>query len=160
VHAKVGDIFVIPEAKIQKENMLIPGTDGQKMSKSKGNVIDIFQTDKALRKQIMSIQTDSTALEAPKDWSTCNSFAIYKLLASDSQVAEMKQNYEAVGYGYGHAKQALFELICEQFSEQRERYAYYMENLEEVDQALEIGAEKAAKTANAVLQRVREKIGY
>ena len=108
VHAKVGDVFVIPEAKIQKENMLIPGTDGQKMSKSKGNVIDIFQTDKALRKQIMSIQTDSTALEAPKDWSTCNSFAVYKLLASDSQVAEMKQNYEAGGYGYGHAKQALF----------------------------------------------------
>ena len=160
VHAKVGDVFVIPEAKIQKENMLIPGTDGQKMSKSKGNVIDIFQTDKALRKQIMSIQTDSTALEAAKDWSTCNSFAIYSLLASDSQVAKMKQNYEGGGYGYGHAKQALFELICEQFSEQRERYAYYMENLEEIDQALKVGAEKAAKTANAVLERVREKIGY
>jgi tryptophanyl-tRNA synthetase len=140
--------------------MLIPGTDGQKMSKSKGNVIDIFQADKALRKQIMSIQTDSTALEDPKDWSSCNSFAIYKLLASDAQIAKMKQNYEGGGYGYGHAKQALFELICEQFSEQRERYAYYMENLEEIDQALKVGAEKAAKTANAVLERVREKIGY
>ena len=160
VHAKVGEIFVIPEGKVQKENMLVSGTDGQKMSKSKGNVIDIFQSDKALRKQIMSIQTDSTALEAPKKWSTCNSFAIYKLLASDSEIAQMKQNYEAGGYGYGHAKQALFELICNKFSEQRKRYAYYMNNLEEIDQALEFGAKKAALTANAVLKRVRKKIGY
>jgi tryptophanyl-tRNA synthetase len=160
VHAKVGEVFVIPEAKIQTKNMLIPGIDGQKMSKSKGNVIDIFQTDKALRKQIMSIQTDSAALEAPKDWSTCNSFALYKLLASDSQVAKMKQNYEAGGYGYGHAKQALFELICELFSEQRTRYAYYMSNLKEIDQALEVGTKKAAAVADAVLGRVRKKIGY
>ncbi|MDA9026905.1 tryptophan--tRNA ligase [Flavobacteriaceae bacterium] len=160
IHAKVGDVFVIPEAKVQKGNMLIPGIDGQKMSKSKRNVIDIFQTDKALRKQIMSIQTDSAALEAPKQWSNCNSFAIYKLLASDSKIAEMKVNYEAGGYGYGHAKQELFELICEQFSEQRKLYAYYMDNLEEIDQALEIGAKKAVKVANDVLDRIREKIGY
>ena len=160
VHAKVGDVFVIPEAKVQKGSMLIPGIDGQKMSKSKRNVIDIFQTDKALRKQIMSIQTDSAALEAPKQWSNCNSFAIYKLLASDSKIAEMKVNYEAGGYGYGHAKQELFELICEQFSEQRKLYAYYMDNLEEIDQALEIGAKKAAKVANGVLDRIRGKIGY
>ena len=160
VHAKVGDVFVIPEAKVQKGSMLIPGIDGQKMSKSKRNVIDIFQTDKALRKQIMSIQTDSAALEAPKQWSNCNSFAIYKLLASDSKIVEMKGNYEAGGYGYGHAKQELFELICEQFSEQRKLYAYYMDNLEEIDQALEIGAKKAVKVANDVLDRIREKIGY
>ncbi|MDG1315334.1 MAG: tryptophan--tRNA ligase [Flavobacteriaceae bacterium] len=160
VHAKVGDVFVIPEGKIQKENMLISGTDGQKMSKSKGNVIDIFQSDKALRKQIMSIQTDSTALEAPKKWSTCNSFAIFKLLASDSEIKQMKKNYEAGGYGYGHAKQALFELICNKFSEQRKRYAYYMDNLEEIDQALEFGAKRAAITANTVLKRVRKKLGY
>ena len=160
VHAKVGDVFVIPEAKVQKGNMLIPGIDGQKMSKSKRNVIDIFQTDKALRKQIMSIQTDSAALEAPKQWSNCNSFAIYELLASDSEIAEMKVNYEAGGYGYGHAKQELFELICEQFSEQRKLYAYYMDNLEEIDKALEIGAKKAVKVATGVLDRIREKIGY
>ena len=160
VHAKVGDVFVIPEGKIQKENMLISGTDGQKMSKSKGNVIDIFQSDKALRKQIMSIQSDSTALEAPKKWSTCNSFAIFKLLASDSEIKQMKKNYEAGGYGYGHAKQALFELICNKFSEQRKRYAYYMDNLEEIDQALEFGAKRAAITANTVLKRVRKKLGY
>ena len=160
VNAKVGNVFVVPEAKIQKENMLVPGTDGQKMSKSKANVIDIFQTDKSLRKQIMSIKTDSTALEAPKEWSTCNSFAIYKLLASDPEIAQMKQNYKAGGYGYGHAKQALFELICDKFSEQRNRYNYYMTNLEEIDQALELGARKAVLTANTVLKRVRKKIGY
>ena len=160
VHSKVGDVFVIPEGKIQKENMLISGTDGQKMSKSKGNVIDIFQSDKALRKQIMCIQTDSTALEAPKKWSNCNSFAIFKLLASDSEIKQMKKNYEAGGYGYGHAKQALFELICNKFSEQRKRYAYYMDNLEEIDQALEFGAKRAAITANTVLKRVRKKLGY
>ena len=106
------------------------------MSKSKGNVIDIFQTDKALRKQIMSIQTDSTALEDPKDWASCNCFALYKLLASEAQITEMKQNYEAGSYGYGHAKQALFELVCERFSEPRERYTYYMSNLEEIDKHL------------------------
>jgi tryptophanyl-tRNA synthetase len=160
VNAKAGNIFVVPEAKIQKENMLVPGTDGQKMSKSKANVIDIFQTDKALKKQIMSIKTDSTALEAPKEWSTCNSFAIYKLLASDPEIAQMKQDYKAGGYGYGHAKQALFELICDKFSEQRKRYNYYMTNLEEIDQALELGARKAVLTANTVLERVRKKIGY
>jgi tryptophanyl-tRNA synthetase len=108
----------------------------------------------------MSIQTDSTALEAPKDWKTCNCFAIYKLLASESQITDMKQNYEAGGYGYGHAKQALFDLICEQFSVQRERYTYYMSNLEELDQALALGAKKAATVADGVLARVREKIGY
>ena len=160
VNAKVGDVFVVPEAKIQKENMLIPGTDGQKMSKSKGNVIDIFQTDKALRKQIMSIKTDSTALEAPKEWSTCNSFAIYKLLASDPEIAQMKQNYKAGGYGYGHAKQALFELICDKFCVLWNRYIYFMTFLEEIDQALELGARKAVLTANTVLERVRKKIGY
>ena len=130
------------------------------MSKSKGNVIDIFQTDKALRKQIMSIQTDSTPLEDPKDWASCNCFALYKLLASEAQITEMKQHYEAGGYGYGHAKQALFELVCELFSEQRERYTYYMSNLEEIDQALAVGAKKAAAVADGVLARVRGKIGY
>ena len=130
------------------------------MSKSKGNVIDIFQTDKALRKQIMSIQTDSTPLEEPKDWASCNCFALYRLLASEPQSNAMKQNYETGGYGYGHAKQALFELVCALFSEQRARYTYYMSNLEEIDQALAVGAKKAATVATGVLERVREKIGY
>jgi len=106
----------------------------------------------------MSIQTDSTPLEDPKDWAHCNCFALYKLLASEAQITEMKHNYEAGGYGYGHAKQALFELVCELFSEQRERYSYYMSNLEEIDQALAVGAKKAATIAEGVLARVREKI--
>jgi tryptophanyl-tRNA synthetase len=160
-HAKMGgETFVLPKADIQKDTMLIPGTDGAKMSKSKGNIINIFLPEKKLRKQIMSIATDSTPLEAPKDWSTCNCFAIYNLLASDAQIAEMKANYDRGNYGYGHAKQALYELILEKFSTQRERYDHFMTNLNEVDEALVIGAEKAKTIANHVLNRVRAKIGY
>ena len=159
-HAKMGEAFVLPEAKIQEQTKLIPGTDGQKMSKSKNNVIDIFQNDKALRKQIMSIQTDSTPLEAPKDWKTCNCFAIYSLLASEEELKIMKSNYEAGGYGYGHAKQALFDLICKTFSEERNRYNYYMTQPKEVEKALAVGAKKATAVANDVLNRVRKKLGY
>lgn len=159
-HAQMGETFVLPEGKIQENTMLIPGTDGEKMSKSRGNIINIFLDDKKLRKQIMSIQTDSTALEKPKDWSTCNCFSLYSLLASDEDIATMKANYEAGGYGYGHAKQALFELIVEKFAEPRARYNHYMSHLDEIDAALKIGAEKAKVVANAVLNRVREKVGY
>ena len=159
-HAKMGETFVLPEAKIQEQTKLIPGIDGQKMSKSKNNVINIFQNDKALRKQIMSIQTDSTPLEAPKDWKTCNCFAIYSLLASEEEVKIMKSNYEAGGYGYGHAKQALFDLICKTFSEERSRYSHYMSQPEEVEKALAVGAKKATAVANNVLNRVRKKLGY
>jgi tryptophanyl-tRNA synthetase len=130
------------------------------MSKSKGNIINIFLPEKKLRKQIMSIATDSTPLEAPKDWSTCNCFAIYNLLASDAQIAEMKANYDRGNYGYGHAKQALYDLMLERFSEPRERYDYYMNNLNEIDAALSKGAAKAKVVADVVLKRVREKVGY
>lgn len=159
-HAKVGETFVLPEGKIQENTMLIPGIDGQKMSKSRNNTINIFLADKKLRKQIMGIQTDSTALEDPKDWSTCNCFAIYSLLADEAQIKTMKANYENGNYGYGHAKQALFELIIKKFSTERERYNYYMDNLNEIDKALAVGAEKAKLVANAVLERVRGKVGY
>ena len=159
-HAKMGETFVLPEGKIQENTMLIPGTDGEKMSKSRGNTIDIFLDDKKLRKQIMSIQTDSTPLEEPKDWKTCNCFAIYSLLANDEQIETMKTNYEDGGYGYGHAKQALFELILDKFAAERERYHYYMNHLEAIDKALALGSEKAKALADAVLKRVREKVGY
>ncbi len=159
-HAQMGETFVLPDAKVQEETMYIPGTDGAKMSKSKGNIIDLFQTDKKLRKQIMGIKTDSTPMEDPKDPDTDNVFALYKILASDTQIQEMRNNYENGNYGYGHAKQALFEVIVERFSEARERYEYYMNHLEEVDNALAIGAEKAKKVANDVLNRVRAKVGY
>ena len=159
-HAKMGETFVLPEAKIQQQTQLIPGTDGQKMSKSNNNTIDIFQADKSLRKQIMGIKTDSTPLEDPKDWRSCNCFAIYQLLANDIAIKKMKENYEAGGYGYGHAKQALFELICEKFASERERFSYYMENPETVEKILSVGADKAAVVATAVLKRVRQKLGY
>ena len=159
-HSKMGETFVMPEAKVHENTMLIPGTDGAKMSKSKNNIINIFLNDKKLRKQIMGIQTDSVPMEEPKDPNSCNVFALYKLMASDSQIASMKANYEGGNYGYGHAKQALFELLIEQFSKEREMYNYYMENLEEVEKALEIGAKKASIIANEVLERVRKKLGY
>lgn len=159
-HEKLGETFVLPQAKIQENTMLIPGTDGSKMSKSKNNVIDIFQTDKKLRKQIMGIKTDSTPMEDPKDPDTDNVFALYKLLANDEQIATMRQNYLGGNYGYGHAKQALYELIAEKFATQRERFNHYIENKNEIDKALAIGAEKAHKIANEVLARVRKKVGY
>lgn len=159
-HAKMGEVFVMPEANVQKDTMYVPGTDGEKMSKSKGNTINIFQTDKKLRKQIMGIETDSTPLEEPKDPDTCNVFALYKIMASENQIAEMRKNYEGGNYGYGHAKQALFDLVKERFQEPREKYEYYINNLKEIDKALEVGAEKARKVANVVLKKVRTKAGY
>ena len=159
-HSQMGETFVMPVGKVQEETMYVPGTDGSKMSKSKGNYINIFLNDKALRKQVMSIETDSTALEDPKNPDSCNVFGIYKLLASKEQLSAMRKNYEAGNYGYGHAKQALYELITEKFSKERERYNYYMKNLPEVEAALAEGAAKAGKVADSVLQRVREKLGY
>lgn len=155
-----GDIFVLPEAKTSEEVKIIPGTDGQKMSKSRNNFINIFQTDKKLRKQVMSIASDSKGLEEQKDPDTCNIFALYKLLASSEQISQMRANYQGGNYGYGHAKQELFELICEKFKVQREKFAYLMENKNEIDEALSIGAEKARKIASATLKRVRTKVGY
>ena len=158
----MGETFVIPEAKIQEETMYIPGTDGQKMSKSRGNIINIFLDDKQLRKQIMTIETDSTPLESAKSPDTCKIFGIYKLLANENQLQEMRLQYENKNqdFGYGHAKQLLFELILENFKTEREKYNYYINNLSEVDALLKIGAEKAGLIANGVLERVREKLGF
>lgn len=159
-HHQFGDTFVIPEGKIQESSMYITGTDGAKMSKSKNNTINIFLPEKQLRKQIMGIQTDSTSMEDPKDPDTCPVFALYKVLGNEAQVAQMRENYLGGNYGYGHAKQALFELIMEQFSEAREKFDFYMSHQEEIDKALAIGAQKAAEVAEGVLSRVREKLGY
>ena len=159
-HAKMGETFIMPEARIEESTKLIPGTDGEKMSKSKNNVINIFLDDKALKKQIMSIKTDSTPMESPKDWSCCNCFALYEILASDDQINLMKINYSNGNYGYGHAKQALYELVMTKFSKQRKLYSYYMSNPDEIDKILSIGAEKATAIANNVLSRVKSKLGY
>ncbi len=157
---QMGETLVPPEAKIQESTMYVPGTDGEKMSKSKGNIIDIFLADKPLRKQIMKIKTDSTPMEEPKDPDSCNLFALYKLVASESQIEEMRANYVGGNYGYGHAKQAFYELLIDTFKTEREKYHYYMDNLEEVDQVLMQGAEKAHLVADTVLKRVRNKLGY
>lgn len=155
-----GETFIIPESKVDEDSMLITGTDGEKMSKSKNNVIDIFLDNKSLRKQIMSIKTDSTPLESPKKWSTCNCFAIYELLADPKQIDSMKNKYCSGNYGYGHAKQELYELITEKFSNEREKYSYYMSNPDKINKILTLGAEKAALVAKEVLSRVRSKLGY
>ncbi len=159
---QMGETFVLPEPSIQEETKYVPGTDGKKMSKSAKNFIDIFLDDKALRKQVMSIETDSTPMEAPKNPETCNVFALYKLMADENQLAKMKLNYANANgdYGYGHAKQDLFELITQKFKTEREQYNYYMNNLHKVDTLLKLGAEKAGKVANGVLGRVREKLGF
>jgi tryptophanyl-tRNA synthetase len=159
---QLGETFVLPEGKVQEETMYVPGTDGLKMSKSRGNIINIFLDDKALRKQIMSIETDSTPLEEPKNPDTCKIFAIYKLIANAEQIAEMKTKYANANkdFGYGHAKQALFELLLEKFKTEREKYNYYMSNLPEIDSLLQQGAAKASKVADGVLERVRVKLGF
>lgn len=159
-HTQMGETFVLPVGKVKEETKYIPGTDGTKMSKSKGNYINIFLDDKALRKQVMSIATDSTPLEEPKNPDTCHIFAIYKLIASKEEIKTMRENYEGGNYGYGHAKQALFELLITKFSQERERYNYYMANIPEIEAALADGARKAGQVADGVLKRVREKLGY
>lgn len=155
-----GETFILPQAKIQEATQYVPGTDGEKMSKSKNNIIDVFLAEKKLRKQIMGIKTDSTPLEDPKDPENCNVFALYSLLANPNQTEALKQQYLAGGMGYGHAKQALFELILETFEEPRKRYDYYQANPAEVTIALTKGAKKAREIAHEVLLRVRNKIGY
>ncbi|MEN9743031.1 MAG: Tryptophan--tRNA ligase [Bacteroidota bacterium] len=155
-----GETFVLPEEQIQQNTMLVPGTDGEKMSKSRHNFIDIFLPEKQLRKQIMSIVSDSTPLEEPKNPDTCHTFALYNLLATPEQIAQMRSNYEGGNYGYGHAKQALYELILEKFKEERLRYNHFMENTAEIDAALTIGAQKARSVAQEVLKRARAKVGY
>lgn len=159
-HAQMGETFVMPEAKVQENTMYIPGTDGQKMSKSRGNLIDVFQPDKALRKQIMGIVTDSTPLEEPKNPDTDTVFALYSILAHPEEISQMRANYLGGNYGYGHAKQALYECMLRAFGEARERFHYYMTHRDEIDQALERGARKASAVADAVLNRVRVKLGY
>ena len=157
---KYGETFILPEEKIEEDTMLVPGTDGEKMSKSRGNYIDVLLPEKALRTQIMSIVSDSTPLEEPKDPSKCATFALYKLIASESEINQMRKNYLAGNYGYGHAKQALFELILTKFAVPREKFSALMADKSQIDTALRIGAEKAKLVADEVLKRVRTKVGY
>lgn len=159
-NTQFGETFVVPEAKIEEQVMTIPGTDGQKMSKSYNNFIDIFLPDKELRKQIMTIVTDSTPIEQPKNPDTDNVFAIYKLIASAGQTESLRAKYLAGNFGYGHAKQELFELITTTYSKERELFNFFMSNPEELERKLMTGEERARKVALSVLQRVRQKLGF
>ncbi|MGB1295141.1 MAG: tryptophan--tRNA ligase [Flavobacteriales bacterium] len=155
-----GETFVIPESKIDESVMTIPGLDGRKMSKSYGNFINIFLEDKPLRKQIMKIVTDTTPMEEPKNPDTCNVFALYKLIATEDKIAEMRKNYEGGNYGYGHAKQALYEAICEKFAEPRAKFKMLMDDKEMIDAILAKGSKKADAIGSKVLSRVRTKLGF
>ena len=157
---KYPNSFVLPETKVDERVMIVPGTDGQKMSKSYNNFIDIFLPDKKLRKQIMGIKTDSAPMEDKKDAEVCNIYKIYKLLSTEEQATALFEKYAAGNYGYGHAKQELFELICETYSAEREKFNQLMENKAIIDEELEKGAVKARVIAKEVLARVRENIGY
>lgn len=159
-NVQMGDTLVLPEDSVQEDTKLIPGTDGEKMSKSRNNFINIFLPEKELRKQVMTIVTDSKQLEEPKDPDTCNVFALYKVIAGADDVQTMRANYEAGGYGYGHAKQALYEAILQRFEKERARYQHLMEHPEEIEATLKTGAEKARVVAANVLRRVRDKVGY
>ena len=159
-HNTFGETFVLPKEYLQQESQLITGTDGEKMSKSKNNVINIFSSESELKKQIQSIETDSSSLESPKDWKKCNLFNLYKLIADEDQIETMKTNYEAGGYGYGHAKKDFLELILKKYSAERNTFNHYISNPNEVEAILKLGASKAMITAEKVLNRVRKKLGY
>ena len=155
---QMGNTFVLPKAQIQKETHYVIGTDGNKMSKSKNNIINIFQSDKALHKQIMSVKTDSKTIEEPKDPESCNVFKLFSLIADPGPIEDLKKQYLAGGMGYGHAKQTLFRLMVERFKTEREKFNYYQDHPEEVEVALAKGAVKASKIADEVLLRVRRKL--
>ncbi|MFT7612469.1 MAG: tryptophanyl-tRNA synthetase [Parvicellaceae bacterium] len=152
--------LVLPEAILQKETMLVPGTDGEKMSKSRDNFINIFLPEKQLRKSInKKVVTDDSALEDPKEADGTAVFELYKLV-SPEKADELKAKLAAGGYGWGHAKLDLTNAILEKFSTEREKFNYYMENRSELDEVLAIGAEKARAVATATLKRVRGVVGY
>ena len=154
------EVLKLPEALIREEVMTIPGTDGRKMSKSYKNTIDLFAPENELKKQVMSIITDSTPLEEPKNPDICNVFALYSLLASPEQTAEMRRRYEAGGYGYGHAKKELLSLILDKYAETRKEYTRLMDDQDTLENLLLEGAEKARRVGSKVLKRVRETLGF
>jgi tryptophanyl-tRNA synthetase len=155
-----GDTFIIPESRIDKNVQTIPGTDGRKMSKTYENTIDIFTDEKTLKKQIMSIVTDSKGLEDKKDPDSCNIFNIFKLIASKDDVEKMKNNYLKGGYGYGHAKNNLLSLILDLYKEERNLYEELLKNPDHLYEILEKGENKARTIAKSVLDRVKNKLGY
>ncbi|WP_407484297.1 tryptophan--tRNA ligase [Elizabethkingia meningoseptica] len=157
---QMGEVFVLPSAELQEDTKYVPGTDGHKMSKSRGNIINIFLPEKELKKQVMSIETDSKSLEEPKDPETDKVFAIYELVATPEQTEALREKYLAGNFGYGHAKTELFNLLVERFAKEREVFNYYMTHLDELEEKLQKGAEKTREIARNTLVKVRESLGY
>ena len=156
---QMGEVFVLPQAELQENTKYVPGTDGNKMSKSRGNIINIFLPEKELKKQVMSIETDSTPLEEPKNPDTCKVFTIYSLIATEDKTQALREKYLAGNFGYGHVKTELLNLILETYAKEREIFAYYMDNLPELEKKLQEGAEKTKKVAQETLQSVRKSLG-
>ena len=154
-----GDTFILPEARVKESNLIVPGTDGRKMSKSYSNTINILGSENNLKKQIMGIITDSKGLEEPKDPSSCNVFKIYELLASDFEIEELKSKYKNGGFGYGNAKKELLELIVRKFEKPRKKFNELMDSPENINRELKKGSEIANEMANNVLKKVRQNLG-
>ncbi len=159
-HSQFGETFLLPEAVLQESNMYVKGTDGGKMSKSKNNIIDVFLPEKQLRKQVMGIATDSTPLEEPKDPESCTVFSLYRMVAEETAVKQMRLQYESGGFGYGHAKQALLEILLNKFARARTHFDKLMTKPQQMDKILQQGAIKAQSVANQTLSRVRKSLGF
>ena len=159
-NSQFGETFLLPEAVLQESNMYVKGTDGGKMSKSKNNIIDVFLPEKQLRKQVMGIATDSTLLEEPKDPESCTVFSLYRMVAEETAVKQMRLQYESGGIGYGHAKQALLEILLNKFARARTNFDKLMAKPQQMDKILQQGAIKAQSVANQTLSRVRKSLGF
>ena len=161
INHKHGEVFVLPEPLLQQDAQLIFGTDGEKMSKSRNNIIDVFDAENAIKKLInKNIVTDNTPLEEPKDPDSATVYQLYKLLATDEESKTMAEKLKAGGYGWGHAKKELLDKIVSSFSEERAKFEHYQNNPKEVEEVLIEGALKAKKVAKATLERVRNSLGY
>ena len=161
INHKYGEVFIIPQANLQKDAQLIPGTDGEKMSKSRENTIDLFADEKSIKKIInKNIITDNSPLEAPKDPNNSTVYHLYNLIASSEKSSKMAENLKAGGYGWGHAKKELIEELVKSFAPQREKFNHYINHPQEVEDILQKGALKAKKVADTTLNRIRESLGY
>ena len=154
-----GETFIIPNAKTDKNNLIIPGTNGEKMSKSYNNCINIFESEKILKKQIMNIVTDSKSLDEPKDPNKCNVFQIYKLIASEKEINILSEKYKNGGFGYGHAKNELLQIIMTKFEKPRIKFNELMNNQQLIESELLKGSKKAQIIANSVIKKVRTNLG-
>jgi tryptophanyl-tRNA synthetase len=159
-HVMEEDILTLPEARIAEDVMTIPGTDGQKMSKSYQNILDIFLSEKELKKNVNTIVTDSTPLEEPKDPDTCTVFKLYSLMATPTQTHSLREQYLGGNFGYGHAKKELLDLLITRYAKERKLFNFFMNHPEEIEKRLIAGEEKARLVALPLLNRVREKLGF